>query len=429
MTGPRRIRCDLVIRGAAALCVVPPELAAPGRPPDLGTIRGGTLAADGGRVVWVGPDAEAAEVLEPSAGCATIDASDWTVLPGLVDPHTHLPFCGSRAREFALRLQGVSYLEILDAGGGILSTVESTRRAGDELLLREGLAALEQMLRAGTTTVETKSGYGLTAEGELRLLRTMAEMGKISPVELVPTFLGAHAVPPRHRGKPAQYVEEVLEEMLPAVKQIGLAEFCDIFCEPGVFDLEQSRKVLAAAREAGLGAKIHADEMSWSGGAELAAEIGAVSADHLLFASERGLEAMAAAGTVAVLLPVTVLSLLGGDVDVRHCRAQGDKVRRSGVQVAIGTDYNPGTAPCPSMQVAMALACRIFGLTIEEAVAAATIGGARAVGRGDRLGSLQPGYQADAACFDAPDYAEIPYRLGGVPIRCVVKRGRVVFRE
>lgn len=428
MNAVRRVPCELIIRNAATLCLVSPRTA-PGSPPDLATIHLGTLAAAGGRVVWAGPDSEAADVLEPEPGCETVDATGWTVLPGLVDAHTHLPFAGSRAREFNLILRGVPYLEVLSGGGGILSTVEATRRASDELLVREGLVVLDQMLRSGVTTVETKSGYGLTVEGELRLLRLMREMGKISPVELVPTFLGAHAVPPRYRGKAEEYVEEVLEEMLPAVKENCLAEFCDIFCEPGVFDIEQSRRVLTAAEEAGLSTKVHADEMSSSGGAELAAEVGAVSADHLLFAGEHGLKAMAAAGTVAVLLPITVLSLLGGEVDVGHCRAQGDKVRRSGVQVAIGTDYNPGTAPCPSMHLAMGLACRFFGLTTEEAVAAATIGGARAVGRGDRLGSLEPGYRADAVCFGAPDYAEIPYRLGGVPVRCVVKSGKVVFRN
>lgn len=427
--GTGRIPCDLVIRNASSLCLVPPGKQAAAGVPDLGVISRGALAARRGQVVWAGPDSEASAVLVPEAGCESIDASGCTVTPGLIDAHAHLPFHGSRAGEFSLRLKGVSYLEILKAGGGIMSTVRATSQASDEVLLEGGLSTLDRMLRSGVTTVETKSGYGLSADGELRLLRLMRKMGEVSPVETVSTFLGAHAVPPEYKGKPELYVEVVLEEMLPAVKQLGLAEFCDIFCEPGVFDIDQSRQVLMRAKELGLAAKIHADEMSWSGGAELAAEVGAVSADHLLFASERGLRAMGEAGTTAVLLPVTVLSLLGDAVDVRHCRDQARLVRQAGVKVAVGTDYNPGTAPSSSVQLAMSLACRIFGLSVEEALAAATHGAACALGRGDRLGSLLPGYQADAAGFEATGYEDIPYRLDGVQVRFVVKRGKVVFRS
>ena len=414
------LACDLIVSNASELCIVPPGGGS------LGIVPGGTVACHGGRVVWAGPQASAQEILAPIPGCLTVDASGRAVTPGLIDPHTHLPSYGVRAREFQLKLQGAGYLEILAAGGGILSTVATMSAASDATLLSAAQADLDFMLGQGVTTVEAKSGYGLTTDAELRLLRLAAEAGSHHPLTVVPTFLGAHAIPPSFKGKPDAYVEVILEDMLPAVSRQGIAQFCDVFCEPGVFSVEQSRRILEAGRRHGLRAKLHADELAAGGGAELAAEIGAVSADHLLFASPTGLAAMALAGTVAVILPITVLALLGGEVGVQHCRRQAALMRESGVRIAIGTDYNPGTAPCRSMQLAMSLASRIFGLSGAETILAATAHAAAALGLAGEVGSLVPGYAADIVIWDAASHEEIPYRLGDNRADHVFKAGRPV---
>lgn len=417
------LACDLLIRNAAQLCTVPPQGAAD----RLGPIANGAVAGHDGRIVWAGADEDVATALAPVPGCEVIDAAGCTVTPGLIDPHAHLPHIGSRAKEFRLRLEGVPYLEILARGGGILETVRAVAAAGDEDLVAAARADLDAMLLGGATTVEAKSGYGLTTQAELRLVRLAVEAGRGHPVEVVPTFLGAHAVPPPYKGKAEDYVELVVAEMLPAARP--LAEFCDVFCEPGVFSVAQSRRILDRAARLGFDLKLHADEMAAGGGAELAAELGAASADHLLFASPAGLAAMAQAGTVAVLLPVTVLALLGDEVTVDHCRRQAEVIRRSGATIALGTDYNPGTAPCRSMQLAMSLACRVFGLAPGEAIVGATRHAALALRRGDRLGSIVPGYQADLAIWRVADHQEIPYRLGDNLVRDVIKAGRVVVRD
>lgn len=421
--------CDLVLRAASQVCLVPANGSCvwPGADASpLAVIRDGALAIRDGRVVWAGPEAIADSILTPVADAVVIDASGCTVTPGLVDPHAHVPFAGWRAREYAMRLEGATYLDILAAGGGILSTVSATAAASDDQLLSAGRSLLDEMLRGGTTTVEAKSGYGLETGAELRLLTLARELGSNHPVDVVTTFLGAHAVPPAYKGNPDGYVEVVLEEMLPAVKRFGLAQFCDIFCEPGAFTVEQSRRVLSRARQLGFGIKIHADEMSWSGGAELAAELGAASADHLLFASSTGAGAMARSGTVGVLLPITVLSLLGSEVDAGHCRRQARMLRAQGVQLALGTDCNPGTAPSASMQLAIALAGRIFGLPPAEAMLGATRFAARALGLGGLAGTIVPGSRADVAVFRVPSYEDVAYRLDFNLIRCVIKDGCVV---
>ncbi len=419
-----RIQCDLILDRAAQVCVVPPA-----REDGLGLVRDTTVACRDGKIVWAGPAAAAPVTLDPLPGCTRIDAAGFVVTPGLIDPHTHLPAYGSRAAEFDLRLRGAGYLEILAAGGGILNTVKAVAAASDGDLLAATRADLDYMLASGVTTVEAKSGYGLSADAELRLLRLAAAAGAGHAVEVVPTFLGAHAVPPAYGGNPDGYVEDVLERMLPAVSGEHAARFCDVFCEPGVFSVEQARRILVRGLELGLAPKLHADEMASGGGAELAAEMGATSADHLLFASRQGLAAMAQAGTTAVLLPVTVLSLLGGQVDVAHCRRQAALMRESGVEIALGTDYNPGTAPCRSARLALALASRIFGLSCAEAIRGMTRGAALALGMGERLGSVLPGFDADLVVWDAGMYEELPYRLGDNLVRHVIKAGRVVFGE
>ncbi len=417
-----RVEYDLLIDGADQVCVVPAQ----GSGEALGVLGGGAVACRGGKIAWVGDSEQAAQILEPLPGAAVIDAGGCVVTPGLIDPHTHLPAYGSRAAEFEMRLRGSSYLDILAAGGGILNTVNAVAEAEDGELLAVARRDLNFMLAHGVTTVEAKSGYGLSTSAELRLLRLAAAAGEGHPVTVVPTFLGAHAVPPAYRGKPDMYVEVVLEQMLPAVCRERAARFCDVFCEPGVFSVDQSRRILARGLELGLAAKLHADEMAPGGGAELAAELGAVSADHVLFASPRGLAAMAAADTTAVLLPVTVLSLLGGHVDAAHCHRQAALMRQTGVTIALGTDYNPGTAPCRSAQLAMSLACRIFGLSCAEAIRGMTRGAALAVGMSDRLGSLAAGYDADVVVWDARSYEDLPYRLGENLVRDVIKAGRAV---
>jgi len=416
----QQLACDLIVSNAAELCLVPPG----GN--SLGVVAGGTVACLNGRVIWAGPHAHAKGSLAPLPGCVTVDAGGQVVTPGLVDPHTHLPSYGVRAREFELKLRGAGYLEILAAGGGILSTVATMSAASDATLRGAARGDLDFMLGQGVTTVEAKSGYGLTADAELRLLRLAAEAGSDHPVTVVPTFLGAHAIPPTFKGKPDAYVEVILEDMLPAVSRQGIAQFCDVFCEPGVFSVEQSRRILQEGERLGLRAKLHADELAAGGGAELAAEVGAVSADHLLFASPTGLAAMAAAGTVAVILPVTVLALLGGEVGVEHCRRQVAQMRDAGVQIAIGTDYNPGTAPCRSMQLAMSLASRVFGLSSAETILAATTHAAAALGLVGKVGSLVPGSAADLVIWEAASHEEIPYRLGENQAAHVYKAGRLV---
>jgi len=400
-----------------------------GDPDDIGSSSDMAVACRNGEVVWVGPDRTVESQLALAPDGVEIDATGCTVTPGWIDPHAHLPSYGSRAYEFARRLAGASYLEILAAGGGIIETVDAVANATDSQLVTAGKADLDAMLLGGVTTVEAKSGYGLTTPAELRLLRLAAELGRSHPVTVIPTFLGAHAVPPPYKGNSDAFVELLLDEMLPAAAQQGLSEFCDVFCEQGVFSAAQSRRILEKGRELGMTPKLHADEMSWSGGAELAGEVGAASADHLLFASAAGARAMALSGTVGVLLPVTVLSLMAEGVEVGHCRAQAGRLREAGVRLGIGTDYNPGTAPCRSLQLAVSLACRIFGLTPAEALLGVTSVAAVAVRRADVVGKLAPGYRADVTVWAVGSHEDIPYRIGDNLVRDVVKNGQVVVRD
>ncbi|MGH2349889.1 MAG: imidazolonepropionase [bacterium] len=388
---------------------------------DVGLIPDGAVAASEGVIVAAGPTADVMESVSPTAGCVVLEASGSVVLPGFVDPHTHLVFAGSRAGEFELRLAGASYQDIARSGGGILVTMQSVRAAPEADLVELGRRRLDAMLAHGTTTVEAKSGYGLTVEDELKCLRVINRLTAIHDVDVIPTFLGAHAVPPEYAGDPVAYVQLIIDEMLPAVIDEDLAEFCDVFCEAGAFTREQAREVLVAGREAGLDAKIHADELSDLGGAALAAEVEAISADHLLMASGDGLRAMADAGTIAVLLPGTALFL-----GLPYAPAR--RMLDAGVPVAVGTDFNPGTSPTYSMPMAIALACIGMKLTPAQAVVAATINAAHALGVAEEVGSLEPGKAADLVVAGVEDYRELPMHFGVNPVQTVVKRGRVVYR-
>ncbi len=424
----------LLVSGAQSIATMTGGLRRGEAQADVAAIGGrdAWVAAWEGRVVAAGPADDVQVTLDetglPLERFARLDAAGGLVTPGLVDPHTHLLFAGSREREHQLRQRGSGYLEILAAGGGILATVEATRRASDDELLAHGRRWLGQMLRHGTTTVEAKSGYGLDLATELRLVDDAWRLGEEGPVDVVPTYLGAHAVPPEFRGRPdgtAAYVRSVIEEQLPGIAAQGRARFCDVFCEEGVFSADEARAILEAARGYGLGARLHADELAPSGGAELAAEIGAVSADHLGAISEAGIEALAAAAAagrpvVATLLPATTWFLM------KSSHAPARRLIEAGVPVAIGTDFNPGTSPTPSLPLAMTLACLQLRMSPAEALVAATINAARAVGRESEVGSLEAGKLCDLVVWSVPSVEQLPYWPGADLVRVVVKRGRIV---
>ncbi|HEY6102502.1 MAG TPA: imidazolonepropionase [bacterium] len=385
---------------------------------DVGLIADGAVAAADGVIVAVGPVSEVLDSVELSAEGVRLDAGGRVVLPGFVDAHTHLIYAGTRVDEFEQRLGGGTYLEIAARGGGILSTMRATRAASEDELVALGRARLDRMLRLGTTTIEAKSGYGLRTEDEVKCLRAMHRLGAAHEVDIVTTFLGAHVVPPEFDGDPDGYVARVIEEMLPAVVEEDLAEFCDVFCDAGAFTPAQARAVLEGGAELGLSPKIHADELSDIGGALLAAEVGAVSADHLEYASDEGLQAMADAGTIAVLLPCTALFL-----GLPYARAR--RMVELGVPVALATDFNPGTSPTYAMPMAISLGCLGMRLLPSEAITAATINAAHAVGMAEEIGSLEPGKAADLVILETQDFREIVTAFGTNPIAAVVKRGRV----
>jgi len=388
-----------------------------------------------GRIAAVGPRASVERALEgegyPLGRFARVDAAGGTVTPGLVDPHTHLLFAGSREGEMVLRQAGADYLEILGAGGGILSTVAATRVATTEQLLAHGRRWLDEMLGNGVTTVEAKSGYGLDLETEIRLVEVAHRLGAEGPIEVVPTYLGAHAVSPEFRSRPdgtEAYVRSVIDEQLPGIAAHGRARFCDVFCEEGVFTVDQSRRILEAAAGFGLTPRLHADELAPSGGAELAAELGAASADHLAVPSAAGIDALAQAATdgravVATVLPATTWFLM------KDHGAPARTFIERGIPVAIGTDFNPGTSPTASLPLAMTLACIELGMTPDEVLTAVTINAARAVGLEDEIGSLEPGKAADLVIWRVPTSSQIPYWPASNLVRTVIKRGRIVLER
>src|SRR5574341_1187937 len=385
---------DLLIANASQVCVMPAHEGGPQRGQrlgDMGLIEGGAVAIRDGQIAAAGLEGDLSARYEAAT---RLDAGGGVVLPGLVDPHTHLVWVGDRAAEFEMRLAGATYMQIMAAGGGINNTVQKVRAASVEQIVAETRPRLDRMLAFGATTIEVKTGYGLDVESEVRLLDAIYQLDETHPADLVATFLGAHAIPPEYAGRTDDYVEHIIADMIPAVAEFARRRgksmpFIDVFCEEGVFDVAQSRRILEAGKKAGMPLKIHADEFAGLGGTKLAVELGAVSADHLV-ATPPG--------------------------DIR----------------ALATDCNPGTAWCESMQFVIALACRALKLTPAQAIAAATINAAFAVGRGEMVGSLEPGKQADLIILDAGgavaplDYRHLGYRFGGNLVKTVIKKGRVI---
>ncbi len=390
----------------------------------LGIIPNGAVLVRGGKIAAVGSTAELRADFpdEPS-----LDAGGKVVMPGFVDPHTHLVWAGDRAAEFEMRLEGKTYLEIMAAGGGIVSTVRATRQASLETLKDQTRARMTSLLRHGTTTAEAKTGYGLETQSELIQMQALLELDAEGGLELVPTFLGAHAVPQETKDNPQAFTDLVVSDMLPALHAWWQAHggqrplpYVDVFCETGAFSLEQSRQILTAAKALGFPLKIHADEFDNLGGASLAAELGAASADHLVKTSAADIAALARSNTVAVALPCTPFGLADPHYTPARAILEADGL------LAVASDINPGTAWCESMQFVIALACRYLRLTPAQAVAAATINAAAAVGRAERVGSLEPGKQADLLVLSVDDYRHLGYRFGTNLVQTVIKRGQIL---
>lgn len=425
MSNPARpeIRASAVIRNIGQLVTVSQQ-PLPGASGPLQVISNAALAVQGGRIAWIGPDNDAEPIFQQGQsqgdGITLIDAGGAVITPGLVDSHTHLVFAGDRAEEFHLRRRGVSYGELLAQGRGILTTMRATREADTETLTDLAQRRLDVMRQHGATTVEVKTGYGLDTVTEETCLRIINSLNALESeprsqpdrVRVVPTFLGAHSLPPEYRDKRESYVDLVVEEMLPSF--VGLARFCDIFCEREAFTLEECRRILTRAKELGYGLKLHADQLSPSGGARLAAELGATSADHLDFASDEDLDAMRAAGVVATLLPGCSYTLRAPYPSARRFLDQG-------LHVALATDFNPGTSYCENMQTMLGLAMSAMGMSLEEALAATTINGARALGLQDQIGSLEAGKRCELVLWSIQDYQEIGYHFGINLVQSVVR--------
>ncbi len=416
-----RTRPPLLLHSAAQVVT----LAGPDRPrigremEDLGIIEDGAVLIEGEVIAAVGPTAEVEAQLQGEV--ERWDARGLVVLPGLVDAHTHLVFAGDRVEEFEWRTRGMSYPEIARRGGGIRRTVHRTRAASESELLEIARRRARWFLQQGTTTIEAKSGYGLSRDDELKILRVMRRLHEEGPLEIVPTLLAAHVVPEEYATDTSGYLRMILEELLPEVAREGLAEYHDVFCDEGAFTVEEARILMEAARSHGLRLRIHAEQFARVGAARLAAELGARTADHLEKITDEDIAALADAGVLAVLLPGACLHL--GRRDYPPAR----KLIEASVPVVLATDFNPGTSPTPSLPLILALACTQMGMTPAEAITAATINAACSLDRGHRLGSLQVGKQADLVLFECSDYRQIPYFFGVNLVRAVFKRGRLVF--
>ena len=414
---------DLLIHNLAEIAT--PRGATPRCGPKQGQLTrlaGGEVLCRDGRIAFVGPCAERERELGALPRAERLDGRGGTLVPGFVDAHTHLPWAGYRDHEFAARLAGQSYQEIAAAGGGILATVRSTRAATESELAANTLRRMNHLLAWGTTTAEAKSGYGLSLEDELKQLRAIRRASESHAVDLVPTLLAAHEVPPEHRSARRRYLDLICNEIVPRAAGEGLARFCDVFCESGVFSAAESRRVLEAGAAHGLRPRLHADEFADSGGAELAAELGAMSADHLMAVSPAGIEALAFAQVIAVLLPGTSFFLM------KTAYAPARRLIEAGVPVALGTDCNPGSSHTESMPMVLLLAVLQLKLTIEEALTAATLNGACALGLGEELGSIEVGKRADLVVMDVPNALHLVYHYGVNHVGAVVKDGQIAHR-
>ena len=385
---------------------------------DAGLLPHASIASFGGRIVSIGSVTEVRQAVNLTADARRIDATGCTVVPGFVDAHTHLVFAGDRREELQRRLAGATYAEIAADGGGIVRTVMATREASEDALVALAVPRLQAMLACGTTTAEVKSGYGLETATELRSLRAIRRLGGLQPIELSPTFMGAHEIPVEYRSRRDDYVRLVIDEMLPAVAAEGLAEWCDVFCEQGVFTMDESRSILEAGRKHGLAPRIHADELALSGGSVVAAEVGARSADHLIFVDEQRARGLARAGVIATLLPTAAFYLKLGRFAPARMLIECD------VPVALASDINPGGGFSPSLPFAMTLASFGMGLTLEEALVGVTINAAASLSREDRVGSLEVGKQTDAVLIDGT-LADL-VRVGAPTLKAVIKRGVLV---
>jgi len=387
---------------------------------DPGIIEDGAVVMSEGRISAVGKTEEVLGQVKIDEQTNVIDAKDKVVLPGFIDCHTHPVFAATREEEFEMRVKGRPYQEIAAAGGGIKSSVKSLRAASKEELIQLTLPRLDRMMSYGTTTIEAKSGYGLSLEDEIKMLEVIKELNHLHPIDLVPTFLGAHEVPEEYRSRKDEYIELITQKMIPEVVKRKLAVFCDVFCEKGVFDIEESRRILSAAKDHGFKLKLHADQLSALGGSKLAAELGAVSADHLEFIDDEGIEMMKQAGVIAVLLPGACFGL--GMKEYPPARKMIDQ----GLPVALATDFNPGSSMTESMPIILSMACLMMKMSPAEAVVASTINSAYAVGRADDVGSIEKGKKADLVIWNVQDYREIPYHYGVNLVDQVIKEGEVV---
>ncbi|WP_273319993.1 imidazolonepropionase [Vallitalea guaymasensis] len=385
---------------------------------DLGIIENGAVVIEEGIIKWVGKTPDIPRQFEKVA--EVIDATNKTVLPGFIDSHTHFVFGGYREEEYSWRLKGDDYMEIMQKGGGIVNSVRQTKEASKDYLIRIGMKRLDSMLSFGVTTVEGKSGYGLDYDTEIKQLEVMKKLDIRHKIDVVPTFLGAHAVPQDYKGREDKFIDLMINEVLPYVVDKDLAEFCDVFCEKGVFSLEQSERMLSAAKEKGLKLKIHADEIVQLGGADLAAKLGAVSADHLLMASDEGIREMAKNDVVATLLPGTAFSL-------REDFARARYMIDNDLAVALATDFNPGSCFTESIPLIIALATLYMKMSIEETITALTINGAAALDKADNIGSIDVGKKGDVVIHEYPSYKFIPYHIGVSTAEKVIKDGQMVY--
>jgi imidazolonepropionase len=389
----------------------------------IGLVENGWVASSKGTIVFAGTEEEFHSRVSPEPDAVTVDGRGMVALPGFVDAHTHLPFAGDRAREFGLRIQGWTYQQLAERGMGILTTVKATRAASLDDLLTLSLKRLDRMLLTGTTTVEAKSGYGLNLEDEIKQLEALRDIAALHPIEVVPTFMGAHDIPPEYRDRRDEYVRLLIDTLIPAVRERGLAEFFDVFCEPSAFTLEETRMLAAAAQAAGFKIKIHADEFVALGGAELAAELGAASAEHLIAISDEGIARLAASDTAAILLPGVPFFLM---LD-KHAPAR--RLMDAGAAVALASDFNPGSSHLSSMPFVLQLGVFTLGMTVEEAINACTGNAAYAIGRHGTVGSLEAGKKMDLLLCDVPDHVSLAYEAGQNPVRTVIKNGKVVVED